>query len=214
MLSSKRVAGFALRFVFFYGVLMAPWPGLTETYGGFYRAIVQIAVVSSDPQRSVVVRRYRPNRPLTATVMDTEILHRIPGTPGISRVGATQSIRSSRSTGYMPTALALALMLASPMSWKRRVSGLGVAALMMTMFVAAMPAFQIYEAFEPERTHFLISQLPWLAGPWRAIVHGFAQFSLWMGPYYLVPTLVWLLLAFKPEDWRLLVERRAAGVRV
>ncbi len=214
MLSSKQVAGFALRFAFFYGVLMAPWPGLTETYGGFYRAIVQITVVSSDPQRSVVVRRYQPGKPLSASAMDTEILHRVPGTPGISRAGATRSIRSSRSTGYMPTALAFALMLASPMSWKRRVSGLAVAALMMTLFVAAMPAFQIYEAFEPERTHFLISQLPWLAAPWRTIVHGFAQFSLWMGPYYLVPTLVWLLLAFEPEDWLPLVERLSAGTRV
>ncbi len=213
MLSSRQVAVFALRFVFFYGVLMAPWPGLTETYGGFYRAIVQITVVSSDPQRSVVVRRYQPDKPLGASVMDTEILHRVPGTSGISRAGATQSIRSSRSTGYMPTALAFALMLASPMSWKRRASGLAVAALMMTLFVAAMPAFQIYEAFEPERTHFLISQLPWLAGPWRAIVHGFTQFSLWMGPYYLVPTLVWLLLAFEPEDWLPLIERLGGGVR-
>ncbi len=213
MLSAKRVAGFALRFVCFYGLLMAPWPGLTETYGGFYRAIVQIAVVSSDPQRSVVVRRYRPDQPLSASVMDTEIVHRIPGTSGSSRAGAVQSIRSSRSTGYMPTALAFALMLASPMSRKRRASGLAVAALMMTLFVAAMPAFQIYEAFEPERTHFLITQLPWLAAPWRAIVHGSAQVSLWMGPYYLAPTLVWLLLAFEPEDWLPLVERLSAGVR-
>ena len=84
---------------------------------------------------------------------------------------------------------------------------------MLTLFVAAMPAFQIYEVFEPERTHFLITQLPWLAGPWRIIVHGFAQFSLWMGPYYLFPTLVWLLLAFEPEDWLPLVERLSAGVR-
>jgi hypothetical protein len=210
---ARQVAGFGLRSALVYGLLIAPWPGLIEAYGSFYRVMVQIATISADPERSVVVSRYRPNRRLAATVMDTQILHRIPDTAGFAQDVALQSIRSSRSTGYMPTALVMALILATPIPWRRRASALGIAVLLMTTFVATMPAFPIYEAFEPERRHFLIVQLPWLEAPWRAALHALTRYSFMMGPYYVVPPLLWLLLLFKREDWLPLAERLAAGAR-
>lgn len=209
---ARQVAGFGLRAALLYGLLIAPWPGLIESYGSFYRAVVQIAIAPADPERSILVRRYRPNQPLTATVMDTEVLHRLPERKRW-RPGLVRSIRSSRSTGYMPTALVVALILATPVSWRRRASALGIGVLLVTIFVATMPAFQIYADFEPERRHFLIGQLPWLKAPWRAFLRALTRCSLSMVPYYLVPTLLWLLLVFKPQDWLPLAERLRAGAR-
>jgi hypothetical protein len=209
---ARQVAGFGFRAVLLYGLLMVPWPGVIEAYGTFYRVAVQFGAVWAAQETSVRVRRFRPNVPLTATVMDTVVLHRIPGSEDESLETAMRSLRSSRSAGYMPTALALALILATPVPWRRRAWALGLGFLLMTAFVSIMPAFQIYEDFEVERSHFLIEKLPWLEAPWRAFLRVLTRCSLSMVTYYIVPVLLWFGLVFRREDWQPLLERLAAGV--
>lgn len=125
MLRPRQIAGFLVRFALLYAVSMAPWPGLAEAYGRFYRAAVQIAIASADPERSVVVARAGHSaRADAGAALDTHILTRVPGRPLDSQEQVLEWVRSSRYTGYVPLALTLTPILATPLPWRRRAAAL------------------------------------------------------------------------------------------
>jgi hypothetical protein len=215
VLRVRQIAGFGFRFAVLYAVLMAPWPGLSEAYGSFFRVVVQIAVVSADPERSVVVAPAgRSPRADTGPMLDTHILARIPSALHDSKAGVLESARSSRYTGYLPTVLAMALILATPLPWKRRAAALCGGTLLVTLFVACMPGIQFYAMFDRQDNHLVFEYIPWLYPHWKMLVHGLAKVSRWATPYYLVPILIWVFVAFRREEWMRVVEQLAANTRL
>ena len=214
MLRSRQIAGFAFRFALLYALLIAPWPGLSEIYASFYQAAVQIAIISTDPERSVLVAPAgrspgSDDRP----TLDTHILTRMPGAPRDSKAGGLELIRSSRYSGYLPTILTLALILATPLPWRRRAAALCGGLLLVTLFVAIMPGFQTYYFFDRRENHLVFEYVPWLYPAWKMLVHTLAQLSRWATPYYLVPILIWIFVAFRREEWMPVVEQLAADAR-
>jgi len=173
VLRSRQIAGFAFRFALLYALLIAPWPGLSEIYASFYQAAVQIAIISTDPERSVLVAPAgrspgSDDRP----ALDTHILTRMPGAPRASKAGGLELIRSSRYSGYLPTILTLALILATPLPWRRRAAALCGGLLLVTLFVAIMPGFQTYYFFDRRENHLVFEYVPWLYPLWKMLVRG------------------------------------------
>lgn len=209
MFPKRKIAGFFFCLIVFYAVPMAPWPGLVEAYGNFFRVVVEFGTNAADPLHNVVIRRYRPGEPLTSTVMDTRVIHRIASAPEHWPRGFSQSIRSSRYTGYMPTILTLALILATPLPWKRRLVSLCIGGLLVNAFVALMPAIQVYQTFHEPGNHWIFGQIPSLYPAWEFLLGKLTEMSMWLSPYYIGPTVIWLLVVFRRKDWAWAAEQLA-----
>lgn len=215
---ASQVAAFVVRFALLYALLMAPWPGSVEAYGALYRGLVQLCTVSIDPERSVRVYDAARGRQLGPASMDTGIQHRVPPERGYGDRAVADSLRSSRHTGYMPTAMLLSLVLATPLPWRRRLRAAAGGFLLITAFVAFMPAWQILPWFDPEKDHLFLRLLPSLRPAWGALLDGLCELSLWMTPYYLAPIPIWLFASVRRDEWlalgdRMLDRGRRAGLR-
>ena len=199
MFRPRSIAIFSLRFTIVYVLLAAPWPGLVEAYGKLYGSAVRGLFGSSGWQRSVEVRRFKPDQPLTATVMDTEILVSTGATA--SRGGmrpALQIIRSSRDTGYLPTALVLSLIAATPLARSRKRDALIWGFIFVSWYVALVPGLMIHDWIFQEEAR-LASDAG--VSPLRGVLHMASRISQWMGAYFVLPVLLWLLLIFDRERW-------------
>lgn len=111
-----------------------------------------------------------------------------------SRVDYWGTTLTSRYFGYVPTAIFLALLAATPLPWKRRLKALGIGGLLLYAFVAARVAtLLLYEA----------QNQPGAASHerWSTIVHHLNGL-LNMEPtiYSIVPALIWLAAAIRRDD--------------
>lgn len=198
MFGPRSIALFSLRFAIVYLLLAVPWPGLVEGYGKVYRSALSGLFDSSGRWRSVEVRRFRPGQPLTANVMDTEIVVSGRRTLRNGRRPALQIIRSSRDTGYLPTALVLSLIAATPMARSRKGVALVMGFVFVCWYVALVPGLMIYDWFFQEEVR-LGADASVL--PWGSVLHMASEISQWMGAYFVLPVLIWLVLIFDRERW-------------
>ncbi|MFQ5416170.1 MAG: hypothetical protein ACE5FL_03870 [Myxococcota bacterium] len=193
---------FLLRFAVIYALLLAPWPGRDDAYGDFYRDAMRELLGVRDPGRSVRFRKLDSRETAADPIWkaDTGIVIRIQPQGGAAPVLYPQ-VRSSFYTGYAPTALLLALILATPMTRSRRAVALVIGAVLVHAFVVAMAALPIHSFFYAQQhaasaTGWFVSARLWLN---RSLVES----GTWMGPYYLGPVFIWLLAVLRRDAWPL-----------
>ena len=197
-----RIAGFSARFALAYGLLMAPWPGRMEGYGEIYCAAARFLFQSADPDRSIRIRHVVP-QPGTRdeeAVRDTEVRLEIRGAKvGLQTVPPFGTARSSHYTGYAPTVLAVALVLATPISRRRRAWALAWAVLAASGFSALMLAIWIYGWFYLQDCIWLASFSARYASRAR-MIGSLMEITTWPGPYYVAPVFIWILVSFRRSD--------------
>jgi hypothetical protein len=181
---------------------MAPWPGWADAYGKAYAAAAAFLFGSTDPDRKVTIVHIDSKRRVSpgSWDRDTAVKLRIGGASvAPRRVPPFETSRSSRYTGYGPTALALALVLATPIPWRRRAWALPWAALLASVFVATMLAIWIYGWFYGEEC---LSLAPFSEehAARAKLVATVLDMNSWMGPYYIAPVFIWVLVSFRRED--------------
>jgi hypothetical protein len=108
---------------------------------------------------------------------------------------------SSRVTGYLPTVSLVALVLATPIAWRRRRRALWMGLLAVHVFVALRMALPIWRDFA-------------LPGPLQVYepggfvrwARGVAERAFLAAPasFFVVPVLIWVLVAFTGRDRELL----------
>lgn len=140
ILPLRRVLWFLLRFALIYGLLLAPWPGLTEGFGKLFSSAADRVFGSDDPTHSVRIRWMDPAQGMIGPKwgQDTVLLLEFRGAPRAARPSIFSLVRSSRYTGYVPAALLIALVLATPVPWRRRAWAILWGLPLITVFVAAM----------------------------------------------------------------------------
>jgi hypothetical protein len=194
----------------------APWPGWVEAYGKVFASSAALLFESSNPDRSIRIRHFvpRPGTSAATAVQDTTVRLEIRGARvGLQAVPPFATARSSRYTGYAPTALAIALVIATPIPWRRRAWALLWAALLASGFSALMLAIWIHEWFYGQECIWLASFSEGYA--WRGrIVGSLVGITAWPGPYYIAPVLIWILASFRATDLDSILEktRTSAGV--
>jgi hypothetical protein len=206
-----KIAGALARFVLAYGLLMAPWPGWVETYGKIYSSAAAFLFESTDPNRSVRIRHFVPRRGTTAETwsQDTSVSLQIRGpSVGFREVPPFSTGRSSRYTGYAPTALAIALVLATPVSWRRRGSALPWAVLLASGFSALMLAIWIHGWFYGQECISLAQFSAQYASRAR-MVASLLKMTGEMAPYYIAPVFIWTLVSLRRKDLESLFEKPA-----
>lgn len=111
------IIGAVGRFAVIFGLLVLPWPGWNEIYGAYFRAFGQAAFSRQDDQRIV---RFQPHEVRHGfSRLDTQMTLGNRALVDNSGKGLAEIVDlDTRSIGWMPTALTMALILATPVPWR------------------------------------------------------------------------------------------------
>ena len=200
MSPARPIRRFLGGFVLAIAVLLAPWPGREEAYAKALRATGEFLFHNFGAKGLV---RFRPNDEPRATRHDTKIFlaHR----DQVRRDGSTNAVFvqfHAHQTGYVPTALVVALVLATPIPWRRRLGALLWGLLWVHGFIVFVLGLMILHQFALSAALGLY-QWTGLGGKvLRAIYEVFVGYG---GIYFAMPVLIWIAVAFRRDDWEKLL---------
>ena len=193
------VARSFLIFVLCFGLFMWPWPGLNHAYGRFFRgmAVFFLPAVGTHGRCEYIPVGLEGS----ASDIKINLINKRTG------VGVAHNVLSSRYFGYVPTALVAALVLASPIGWRRRgwamlwgMLGINVFVLLKLLVLvlyefAGLSGYQDLMLFSPGRV--------------TAYALAFAHLVLIASPAggFVIPIVVWALATFRRRDWNQLLAR-------
>lgn len=176
-----------------FGLLSVSWSGWQEAYSQAFRRAGN-AAFSTYGDKGVV--KFLPAEYVNRTA-DTEITTKIKGSRYIG-VGEV----SPRLMGYLPTVELLALILASAVTWRRKLVAL------LTGMLAAH-AFLYFRLWILIRVYFS-SDDPWRQyqpGPTaHAILKHFNEvINIAPTASFVVPVLIWIAVTFRYSDWERII---------
>ena len=189
-MQTRRIVGFFLKFVVLYGVLMYLWPVVYGPYCAFFRGGGELAFRAF---WSTDVIRFEgfPYEERKAE-NDTRVF--------VARRGSPQKKAMNicaRDVAYLSTAVFTTLVLASPISWRRRGRAFLVGACLLHVFIVlrltiVIAAISSYNTPDP-----------WLMGDsfWTKAAHAaIPRLSLGQPVGYIAAILIWMLVSLRRED--------------
>jgi len=185
MPSVRSIATFAVKFLVIYGALTASWPLCKPAYAFFLRESGQALIEAIGAGNRMRIRAATTPDGLT----DTAIFVR----DADGRAGQTEI--SSRMAGFQPTSLLIGLVVATPVSARRRLWALFAGLVMLHAFVLARLAMCIIFAPVVRPDAFWTNVFRWSVFDF---IHGHAGASF-------VPVLIWVAVTMRREDARRLV---------
>jgi hypothetical protein len=199
---ARRIGGFALRFALAYGLLVLAWPVVRPVFRPFYCALGNALFAGGEASA-----RFRPldgAGDLDNGDLDIRVELTKRGPPPVT----ARMENSSHHVGYMPMVSLVAFVLASPIPWKRRRRALLIGLVLVTGFVAlrmALPVVRDFSNADALQVYHPGAFARWLLGiAERAFLNAPASF-------FVVPIFLWVLVAFRQEDWAIVEEREPAG---
>jgi len=188
----RPVAGFLLRFVVIFGVSIAPWRGWNTAYAAYYQAFGQTVFNLRDSNRVVELAPYTGK--LSAD-FDTELIlkNRALVDPD-GRTPLKAIALNSRSVGWVPTALTLALVAATPIPWRRRFTGLLAGLVLIHLFIF----FTLQVCIWNNSTALSLLSL---SAFWQNVTDQM-KYALvdQLGVSFSVPVIIWILVTFRRQD--------------
>ncbi len=185
----RSAAWFFLRLLALYALLVAPWPGWAATYARGYRAAGDWLFGNFGGDG--VVRFEPPER--RKEQVDTQI------TIGNRRTrGKPQTAdHSARLTGYLPTALLAALVLATPVPWWRRLVALAVGLVLVHALIAVRVYVALLYGFSQPNDVALYAPSPFWAA---TLKHTFQVVTVWVSFAFVAPLFLWALITLRRRD--------------
>ncbi len=195
ILSSMPTLRAAALFAIVYGLLSYPWPGLQPAYSKAFRSAGQAAFQGFGPNGKV---KFLPLENPTRTT-DSEITT---GVVGERRIGFSSI--SPRILGYLPSVEIVALILASSVTWRRRLFALllGLTAIHLFIYLRLFLLIRLWyskatpwQQYHPsESTLGIIDQ-----------VNEIINVSPTAG--FVIPVLIWIAVTFRASDWERIIRR-------
>lgn len=189
----KRVSGFFFLCLILYGILMAPWLGLSKRYATIFchGGNLLFARYSFGGGGSVFFE------PMPTPDGDRDVYLRMVKRHG-RRVRGTLDINSGL-VGYRPLAFLVALVLATPITLKRRAWALLGGLILVNLFVALRMWLKLYAGFSSPGPLNVIT-----LGEFSKTALQWAALMLYRAPEmnYIVPAFIWLLVSFRRGDLR------------
>ena len=212
MLPPKVIIRFFLLVAVIAAVLLTRWPGVQEGYATCFRWGNNVffarfwfwsegTVGFLDPNDPSAAARLSPEAramvPPAVGVRDTVMVlenRRVPGAVGFLRT-------SSRYLGYVPAAVLIALVSATPVRWTRRLRALLWGLLLVHAFILARVTLPLLKLFgDEEKQYALFSLSPfWM----KMLAHLDAVFHQDPTVSFVLPTFIWFMLLFRPSQWEL-----------
>jgi hypothetical protein len=179
---------FTVQFVLIYGILIAPWPGFGRAYGAYFR-FVHRHIFSEESGHRLV--RFEPE-PLDHGPLDTRIaIVNLQRLDGEGRAQGKALALDSRSVGWIPTSIVLALVWATPLARHRRISASLAGLLMVHLFIVFSVGCYIWN----QSAELGILKISPMA---KVVLSGLEQtFIVQLGASFIVPVVIWVLVSFR-----------------
>ena len=191
---TRSVIGFLFWFFAIFVGLIALWPVVQEAYRSFFQAGGNVLFARFGSEGRVGFG------PLTNATpnSDTEVTLRNRRTQAKSGY-----IVDSRSLGYKPTIFVLALILATPVPWARRLRAVLWGFLLINGYVALRIGVFLLSVFSGDDNLALFSP-----GPTARSVLDYLYWVV-VGSFagLILPLPIWLLVSFRRQDWEKLLRK-------
>ena len=200
MFPLRKLSGFFLCSALYYALLMVPWPGLMQGYRAFFRAGGDQLFHSFGGTASV---NFEPLSSTDHSTDTTLVLKK-------GNVRGSMDINSGY-IGYRPTAFLVALVLATPVPWRRRLMAVCGGLILINAFIAFRIWLQLMDAFSDENVLAIYRIVPF----WKSVLHALAL-VLFRAPaaHYVVPMFIWMIVTFRRGDLRgLIAQSKTTGNR-
>ena len=187
------VTVFALRFALIFGLLILPWPGWNALYSDYFRGLGEAFFTLNNGNRAVVFSSGQgaPDWP----ALDTRITlanRQLLDSNGKGLMKTTGL--NTRSIGWVPTALTLALILATPIPWSRRIWALAGGLVLVHAFILFSLQAWIWNN-SPDLS------LLTLSGFWKSVANDLDYTLInQLGTSFAVPVLIWIVVTFNSHD--------------
>ena len=193
MFQNKKLIGAFVRFIVIFGVLVIPWTGWNAIYSSYFRALGTVAFSRQDAQRVVLFDQDQMMHGFSS--LDTRMTLGNRALADSSGKGKARKITlDTRSIGWMPTALTIALILATPVPWRQRAWALLWGLLLVHAFI--LFSLQVW-IWDKSANLSLMSPPPFL----QTILDEMEYTLLTqLGCSFSVPILIWILVTFRREN--------------
>ncbi|MEE9295748.1 MAG: hypothetical protein V3W34_12405 [Phycisphaerae bacterium] len=203
----RHAIGFFVRLIVYYTILAWPWPAFEAGYGRLFAGIAD-GLLAQDPRN--------PSRGLLGSDGLVRVyceydkdperdIHIVAGNRANKKF-TDRNRTSSRHLGYMPAAVLIALVLASPVRWRRRLWALLWGLVLVHAFVVVRFAFILLSIFHGDQPYALFRWDP----PWdRVLEEAFIIIAEVPATIYVVPLLIWIAVTFRRKDWEAVAGRFA-----
>jgi hypothetical protein len=181
--------------VLIYALLLLPWPGWDQLYSHYFRALGETAFSRDNDRRIILFEGQHIEQDFST--LDIRMIMGNRDTVDSSGRGLSIPIDlNTRSIGWVPTALTIALILATPVPWRRRGWALLWGLLLIHGFILFTLQSWIWNASPG-------ISLSTLSPFWKEVADNL-QYTLitQMGVSFSVPVLIWILVTFRLEDAR------------
>jgi len=214
----KPILRFFFTAVALYVLLILPWPGLREAYREGYRIAANLCLSTFGSQGEIEFRVPTTDeiakRPGTAdagdlaaaiarrTVTYQELTQKdgtVVKVPLTGKPVGVVSIIPTGRVGYVPTAELIALILATPILWSRRLRALIAGLVLVNLFIGARLAMMLLFCYSQDSA---MRQFDWgpTATNWIAGLYEFFYVS--PTGSFLIPPLIWALVTIRSDDVR------------
>ncbi len=195
MQSNRRIIFFLLKALVICLVLAMPLKSFDEAYGKFYRALNSKLLGKIQTGGFV---RYSPGK--KAYLTHVNIWNQKQVKPN-GKVDSAKADVNTRYRGYLPTVLLIALVLASPVPWRRRLLALFTGFILVTLLVLFKAWLGIAEICRENQ--------------WLDLVH-YSGFREWLfelssriffqstGTVFYFVVAIWVLVTFRKNDLQLM----------
>ena len=183
MPSGRSIAAFAVKFLVIYGALAASWPLCRPAYAFLLRESGKVLFEAVGPRDHVHIRAYTSPDGMTDTALF------------VRDAAAGQGIRAETSSwqiGFQPTSVLVGLVLATPVSMRRRVWALFAGLVIVHAFVLARLGTIVI------LTPLVLPDTFWMQAFWCSVTNFVLSYPL----SCFVPVLIWVAVTMRREDAR------------
>ncbi len=199
LIQAKQLIKFFCLFAIFYGLLMTPWPGFGKAYSKLYLAGASV-LFKSFGSKGVVQFNQSDDAEYDINVG----LYNRDHVDKNGHVTVFQTSHTSRQDGYMYMTFMTALILASPIPWKRKVWALLLGLILIHGFIALKLAIRLLYAFSIKPLSLFALSPFWQ----RILAIAHQQFIVNVAFGFVVSIFIWILVSFRREDWsRILMQK-------
>jgi len=184
----RPLIGFVVRVALLYMVMAWPWSIVTRAYASAYRSVCNACFSSMVSGGSVHFQPIsEPKRDY-----DSEILF------VNTRTGAKQlALASSRDPAYLQTAFVIALVLATPLPWRRRFLSLGASLVLVHLVILAKVCLTLVHGLNRGQ----VAVLHLSHGVERVVALANREAVNDIVSVLMIPVLIWMVVIFFAGDW-------------
>jgi hypothetical protein len=187
------LVGFLCWFALIFGLLILPWPGWNDLYGQYFRELGRTAFSRDGEKRIVRFQHHELQHGFSTLNTQMTLNNRDLIDKAGKGLTATVDL-DTRSIGWVPTALTAALILATPVPWRRRWWALFGGLILIHVFIL----FTLQTWLWNESPELSLTTLT----PFQKEITDNLEYTFLtqLGASFTVPVLIWLLVTFRRED--------------